>query len=148
MIIDLRRGNVLEAPRSEVKRIAFAVNAEGTNDGGFCAEVTQQLWPALRYLPTGMKLGTVSVNKVSDNLTLYACCVHSLSKEGWTDAPLHIKTCFDEITEMLAQETLDEEPVDSVLMGSGMIGQMQGANPFANLGAMARSPLYVRGWTL
>jgi len=42
----------------------------------------------------------------------------------------------------------DDEVIAVVLMGSGMVGQMSGADVFGNLGGMARSKKKVAVYTL
>lgn len=48
MIIETKNGDILAGNE---KRIAFAINTEGINDGGFARVVTKKYWPELTYIP-------------------------------------------------------------------------------------------------
>lgn len=114
MIIDEKRGDILA---SGEPHIAFAVNKEGINGNGFAGMVAFWFWPELAN--TGpLELGTV-LTKTVDGVHFYALCCHSLD-DGWPDQRDTIKKCFDAI------ET--NEPIASVAIGTGRVGQKQGAD--------------------
>lgn len=141
MIHDLIRGDVFAA---EERAIVFAVNTEGHNDAGFAGLVSSRYWPELAS--TGPKeLGTMLTRDVEypsgAPLTLAAVVCHSLGDAGWAEAPVHIEAALNQLG-------LVEFPAAVVLMGAGMIGQMQGADVFANLGAIARAERACRVYTL
>lgn len=118
MIIKTEKGDIL---KENEKRIAFAVNTEGTNDAGFAGIISYLFWPELAYIGE-TKLGTVLTKKV-DDIELFALCCHSL-KNGWNDQEEVIKECFDAIP--------GEEPVASIAIGTGLVGIISGAK-FASI---------------
>lgn len=138
MIIDFKQGDVLE---SREINIAFAVNTQGINDAGFAGQVAGRYWPRLASLGE-QEMGTVKKFTALDRI-FYAIVVHSLDKDpGWASAPSVLQQALDKIY---------HEAIGGLAMplpGAGMIGQMQGANVFANLGGIARSRTAVRVWSL
>lgn len=138
MIVDTVRGDVFKSPH---KYIAFAVNTEGYNDAGFAGAVSSRYWPELAN--TGKKqLGDVLRN-TADKKTFYAVVCHSLeAKDGWHYAATIVEKCLNKV------EVPDSETIAVVLMGSGMVGQLGGADIFAILGGIARSKKRVAVYTL
>ncbi len=125
MITDVVTGDVF---RTNLKHIAFAINAEGFNDAGFAGMVTSQFVPALEN--TGPKvLGTV-LSTTTRGKTFHGLVCHKLEIDGWKKTPEVIKICLDKI------EAPETEPIAIVLMGAGMIGQMSGADVKANIKAI------------
>ena len=127
MIDSTVKGNVLEAKE---KHVCFAVNTEGANDAGLAGAVTRD-WPELRYVGKS-KLGHVYSKEIGGRV-FHAVVCHSLGEEGWKGSPAVIRKCLDQI----GLEA--NEPVACVLFGSGMIGQLQGADQEANRKAMEDS---------
>jgi len=128
VIVDLVRANIFHTNH---KTIAFAVNIEGHNDSGFAGQVSSGYWRELA--DTGRKqLGDVLSREVGDK-TFYALVCHSLGKDGWKKTPETLEKCLNSIN------VPEDETIAIVLIGSGMIGQLGGADTFAVLGAMARS---------
>lgn len=128
MIAKRVRGDILETP---LRHIAFATNTEGFNDGGFAGVVSSKYWPDL--VITGPKnLGEVLSYECEDK-TFHALVCHSLKLRGWEKTPEAVAKCLDSLP------VSDDESVAVVLMGSGEIGQMQGADVPAILDALARS---------
>ena len=116
MINSTMKGDIFE---TDAKHIAFAVNTEGANDAGFAGQVAR-LWPEIAN--TGEQaLGTVLSKKIGDK-TYHALVCHSL-KNGWGDNQAEvIKNCFDAIPVEVG------EKIASIAIGSGLIGQLSGAN--------------------
>lgn len=117
MIVDQVRGDIFEAPQ---KYIAFAVNAEGYNDAGFAAQVSARIWPKLADTG-GNQLGEVLKHR-SGNKTYYALVCHTLDLDGWKETPRIALECLDKI------DVPNNEEIAVVLMGSGPVGKLQGAN--------------------
>ncbi|MFA6252129.1 MAG: hypothetical protein WCX74_01900 [Candidatus Paceibacterota bacterium] len=127
MIIKEEKGNIFG---TSCKHIVFAVNTEGINDSGFAGQVSDNYWPELAYV--GPKpLGTV-LSLQEEGITFYAIVCHSL-KEGWKEAPKVIEDCLNNL------DTPDGEPIASVQIGGGLIGQMSGADFPAIIQAMEHS---------
>lgn len=142
MIHDLIRGDVFAA---DERLIVFAINTEGHNDAGFAGLVSTRYWP--RLANTGpQELGSVLTQHLvmasGAPLNLAAIVCHSLGDAGWATAPEHIEAGLNQL------EIAPDMTAAVVLMGSGMIGQMQGADVFANLGAIARAKRPCRIYTL
>lgn len=114
MIIETKNGDILSGNE---KRIAFAINTEGINDGGFARVITKKYWPELTYIPK-TELGTVLIKKV-DNIEFFALTCHSL-KKGWNNQQEIIQKCFDAIP--------GDEPIASISIGRGYIGVRDGAD--------------------
>lgn len=128
MIIDTVRGDVF---RTALRHIAFAVNTNGYNGAGFAGLVASRHWPELA--DTGVKkLGSVMSRSVGEK-TFYALVCHTLNRSGWKKTPEIVAQCLDSL------DIPDGEPIAVVLMGSGRVGQMGGADVFAILGGLARS---------
>ena len=126
MIHDFVKGNILASPYTH---ICFAVNTEGYNDAGFAGLVASKYWPELA--DTGPKrLGETMTHTGYDGRVFHALVCHSL-KDGWEQTPEVLTKCLDSLA--LPQQSA------IVLVGGGMIGQMYGANVYANLGGIARS---------
>lgn len=123
MIVKTVNGDIFN---TDLKHIAFAVNAEGHNDSGFAGQVSARYWPELRNTG-GNKLGEV-LHHESDGKTFHALVCHTLRGEGW------------ERTHSLILQGLNSikgnEEIAVVLMGSGFVGQMSGANVKAILVAI------------
>lgn len=115
MIIKTKNGDIL---KGNEKRIAFAVNTDGENNGGFAGMISRRFWPELAHIGE-TKLGTVLTKKVG-GIEFFALCCHSLKKEGWNNQEEVIKECFDAIP--------GDEPVASISIGTGPIGVRSGAN--------------------
>jgi len=128
MIIRKERGNIFG---TNCKHIIFAVNTEGINDAGFAGQVSGNYWPALAHI--GPKpLGTVLSIKEEGGKTFHAIVCHSLRK-GWQKAPKMVEECLNNF------DVPDDEPIASVQIGGGLIGQMSGADFPAIIQAMERS---------
>ena len=128
MIVSRVRGDIFVAPQ---KHIAFAVNTQGYNDAGFAGQVSSQIWPKLASTG-GNKLGDVLAHKNGDK-TYHALVCHSLDSGGWNDTPRVARECLDKI------DISDDEEIAVVLMGSGPVGMMQGADVEAILKGMEQS---------
>lgn len=128
MIINRVRGDIFEASQ---KHIAFAVNTEGYNEAGFAGQVSSRIWPKLTNTG-GNELGEVLTHKNSSK-TYHALVCHSLEPGGWNDTPRVVRECLDKI------DVPDGEEIAVVLMGSGPVGMMQGADVEAILAGMQNS---------
>jgi hypothetical protein len=138
MIIDIIKGDIFKDAPTD---IVFAINMEGANDAGFAGLVAERYWPKLATLvPAGY--GQVA-SHVKDGITFWAICCHSLDPGGWDFAPGFIEAGLNILFGGNPKHTYSV-----VLMGAGMIGQMQGANVFANLGAIARAKPACKIYTL
>lgn len=115
MIIKNKQG--YDILRSNEKRIAFAVNIEGYNDAGFAGIISRKYWPDLANFGP-CDLGTV-LSKQVDDTTFYALVCHSL-KRGWFNQTETIKICFDSIK--------TNDPIATISIGTGLIGQLSGAD--------------------
>ena len=136
MIVDMIRADVLKAPQ---RHIVFAVNMEGFNDVGFAGQVSSRFWQELAS--TGpKKLGEVMTHEAGDH-TFHAVVCYSLGKGGWQQTP-------ELVTSALNVMDVAKESIAVVLMGAGMVGQMSGADVYANLGALARSNKRIVVYTL
>ena len=114
MIIKTTKGDILINCE---RRIVFAINTEGINDGGFSGMVSRRYWSELAHIGK-TKLGTVLTKKV-DGIEFFAICCHSL-EHGWHNQKEIITQCFDAIP--------GDEPVASIAIGTGFVGAMQGAD--------------------
>jgi len=128
MIVKRVRGDIFAASQ---KHIAFAVNTEGYNDAGFAGQVSSRIWPKLAKTG-GNQLGEVLTHK-NGTKTYHALVCHSLELGGWDDTPRVARECLDKIKAPANQE------IAVVLMGSGPVGMMQGANVEAILAGMQNS---------
>ena len=128
MIIDMRRGDIFEAP---YQHIAFATNIQGHGDEGFAGQVSSRFWPELADLGP-KKLGEVLSHTV-DGKTFHAIVCHSLRGYGWQDTPRVLEECLNSL------DIPNDETIAIVAIGSGKSGQKHGADTFAIFGAMARS---------
>ncbi len=105
--------------KSRAKHIAFAINKEGFNDSGFAGKVSEQYWPELAICGEH-EIGTV-LSKTVGSTTFHALVCHSL-REGWgEDQAAVIQECFDNIP-------VDDEPIHTIAIGTGLIGIMSGAD--------------------
>ena len=129
MIIGITKGDIFGTP---YKHIAFAVNTEGFNDSGFAGVISRRYWSKLAN-NGGNELGEILTKEVGGKV-FHALVCHSLGKDGWKQTPEIVEKCLD-----LLNLSPDGETLAIVLMGAGMIGQMQGADVLSILGAMARS---------
>ncbi len=128
MIVNQVHGDIFAAPQ---KHIAFAVNTQGYNDDGFAGQISSRIWPMLANTG-GNRLGEVLTYKHYDK-TYHALVCHSLDPGGWNDTPRIARECLDKIY------LPDDEEIAIVLMGSGPLGMMQGANVKAILTGMEQS---------
>ena len=128
MIVNRVCGDIFAATQ---KHIAFAVNTQGYNDAGFAGQVSSRIWPKLASTG-GNELGEVLTHK-NGNKTYHALVCHSLDSGGWNDTPHVARECIDKI------EVSDDEEIAVVLMGSGPVGMMQGADVEAILKGMEKS---------
>lgn len=128
MILDRVRGDIFAAPQ---KHIAFAVNTQGYNDAGFAGQVSSRVWPELENTG-GNELGEVLKHPYGTK-TYHALVCHSLDGGGWDETPRVAKECLDKL------DVPDDEEIAVVLMGSGPVGMMQGANVEAILAGMETS---------
>lgn len=140
MIVKTVQGNVFD---TSLNHIAFAVNTEGYNDSGFAGAVSSRFWPTLSNIGP-RKLGeTLSFSsKETDGKTFHALVCHSLEGEGWKKTPEEVVRCLDQL------DVPTNEHIAVVLMGSGMIGQMMGANVPAILNGMKKSKKKLEVYTL
>ena len=137
MVVKQVRGDIFSSPHPH---IVFAVNTEGYNDAGFAGAVSGRYWSELAN--TGKKkLGDVLHKTVGDK-TFHAVVCHSLDRGGWDNTPQIVEKALNEL------DIPKDETVGVVLMGSGMIGQMQGADVRAILSAMERSKKSVTVYSL
>lgn len=113
------------------KHIAFAVNTQGYNDSGFAGQVSSVIWPELANTG-GNVLGEVLSHK-NGTKTYHALVCHSLDSGGWNQTPQIACDCLSKI-----DIPIDEE-IAIVLMGSGLVGMMQGADVNAILSALEKS---------
>ncbi len=117
MIIDHVFEDIFLAPQ---KHIAFAINIQGCNDAGFAGQVSSRIWPELTDTG-GNELGDILTHKNADKI-YYALVCWSLDPGGWDATPRVVRECFDKI------EIPDDEEIAVVLMGSGPVGMMPGAD--------------------
>jgi hypothetical protein len=134
--VEVVRGDVFQAPE---KHVAFAVNTEGFNDAGFAGEVAYRFWPELASIGS-QDIGTVIQHHCDDGRVYSACVCHSLNEDGWMHTPELVTICLDKI------ET--DDVIACVLMGSGFIGQIQGADVNAILKGIEKSSRKVRVYHL
>ncbi len=128
MIIDTVRGDIFG---TDCKHVGFAVNTQGYNDAGFAGMVASRHWPGLDN--TGEKqLGEI-LSHMTAGKTFHALVCHSLDKGGWDKTAEVVTKCLDQL------KIPEEEPIALVLMGSGPVGQAQGADVYAIMGGIARS---------
>mgnify|MGYP001590620607 FL=1 len=128
MIVNRVRGDIFAAPQ---KHIAFAVNTQGYNDAGFAGQVSSRIWPKLASTG-GNELGEVLTHK-NGNKTYHALVCYSLDSGGWNDTPRVARECLDKI------DVPNDEEIAVVLMDSGPVGMMQGADVNAILAGMEQS---------
>lgn len=128
MIVNRVRGDIFAAPQ---KHIAFAVNTQGYNDSGFAGQVSSRIWPELANTG-GNGLGDVLIHRSGDK-TYYALVCHSLDSGGWNETSRVARECLNKI------DVSDGEEIAVVLMGSGPVGMMQGADVNAILASMEDS---------
>ena len=128
MIVNRVRGDIFAAPQ---KHIAFAVNTQGYNDAGFAGQVSARIWPELANTG-GNRLGDVLTHQNSSK-TYHALVCHSFESGGWNETPEVARACLDKI------DAPEDEEIAVVLMGSGPVGVMQGANVEAILAGLEQS---------
>lgn len=126
MIVGRTQGDVFD---THLKHIAFAVSAEGYNNSGFAGAVSSLHWPELS-LNSGNQLGEVLHHK-SGEITFHALVCHDFGISGWTQTPQFVEQCLNSIE--------GDEEIAIVLMGSGFVGQLNGANVEAIQDAIRRS---------
>ena len=116
MVVSTENKNIFE---TEAKHIAFAINKEGYNDAGFAGAVSAKFWPELANCGVH-EIGTVLSKTVGDK-TFHGLVCHSLY-EGWGDSQAEtIKNCFNSIP------VSDDEPIATIAIGTGFVGQWSGA---------------------
>lgn len=128
MITKKIKGDILSSAHVH---IVFASNVEGYNDAGFAGLISSRYWPELANIGA-QPFGKV-LEKSSNGKVFHALVCHSLRETGWNGAAKAIREGLDGI--MVAPD----EEIGVVMMGAGMIGQMQGADVAANLKAMEES---------
>lgn len=138
MLVDAQRGDIFGTTHIH---IVFAVNTEGYNDAGFAGLVSSRYWPQLADTG-GNKLGDVLIKQVGDHRTFHALVCHELSGTGWKQTPHYVEECLNKL------DVPEDETLGVVLMGSGPIGQMGGADVFAIIGSIARSKRKAAIYTL
>lgn len=111
MIKEIKQGDILNE-----NVICFAVNSEGINDSGFAGLISRKYWPELENIGP-CEIGKV-LKKQVEGKKFYALVCHSLN-DGWKDQHEVIKKCFDSI---------DENDVSSIAIGTGLVGVLSGAN--------------------
>lgn len=104
---------------TNTKHIVFAINSEGINDSGFAGMVAREYWHELKFCGFN-EIGTV-LSKKSGDTTFHALVTHSLHKDWGENQNVIIKECFDKIQS-------NGEEISSILIGSGFVGQLSGAN--------------------
>lgn len=148
MIIDVVRRDIFV---SEHEHVVFAANTEGKNDSGFAGQVARRCWQGLfdagkRSLGEVLKHHTPARSTLGGyqepERTYYAVVCHSLYS-GWGDAPRALEEGLESIGE--AEKPLE---VGAVLMGADVVGQVQGADPMQNMGALARSRHHITVYSL
>lgn len=138
MITNQVQGDIFAAPQ---RHIAFAVNVEGLNDSGFAGKVAERFWPELANIGKN-KLGKVLTRKEGEK-TYYALVCHSLTKRnGWKTTPKVVRECLDKL------RVPKDEEIAVVLMGSGPVGQLGGANVSAIVDAIDAAKKKVVVFTL
>jgi len=135
MIVNRVQGDVFKTP---LKHIAFAVNTEGSNDSGFAGAVTSKYWPFLEN--TGGNTLDEVLHHTSKGKTFHALVCHELKANGWAQTPQLVEQGLNSIP--------GNEEIAVVLIGSGFIGQMAGADVKAILGAMERSNKRIHVYSL
>jgi hypothetical protein len=136
MIVDIIQGDIFKTPH---KHIAFATNTEGYNDAGFAGTVAFRYWPELTSIGPN-KLGKVISKKIKGKI-FHALVCHSLGSTGWRKTPQIITKCLDLL------DVPDDETIAIVLVGTGGVGQIGGADVFSILGGMARSKKRIAVYT-
>lgn len=137
MIVDRVQGDILESP---YRYIAFAVNTSGINDSGFASVISDKYWRELVYVGEN-PLRTVLSKDIGGH-TLFALVCHDLCVGGWKKTPEVVTECLDSI------EIPDDQTIACVLMGSGPVGQMSGADVEKIMGGIARSKKKVAVYSL
>jgi hypothetical protein len=136
MIINVINENVFG---THCKHIAYAVDMEGQNSGGFAA-VVAAIIPGTAYIGKH-PLGTTLSVKVGKK-TYHALVCRSV-KSGWDKTPQAIVECLDKI------DIPDEEPIAVVLPGGSMSAQIYtGADVRANTEALHTSKKSIIVYTL
>ena len=112
MIVRAIQGDVFA---SDAKHIAFAINSEGINDGGFSGAVYRNYWKELGFCGEH-EIGAVLSKTVGDK-TFHAMVCHSLDgHKGWgKNLPELIKECFDKIP-------ANGEEIATIAIGTGYVG--------------------------
>mgnify|MGYP000884491315 CR=1 FL=1 len=136
MIKKCIKGDVFE---TTLTHIAFAVNTEGYNDSGFAGKVSR-IWPELAN--TGPKNLGDTMSKTIGGKTYHALVCHSLKIGGWSNTPKIVQECLNKL------DVPETEPIATVLMGSGYVGRMSGADVEAIKKGMAHSNKTVVIYTL
>ena len=134
MIVKRVQGDVFKAAQ---KHIAFAVHTAGFNDSGFAGQVSSRFWSELENTG-GNRLGEILSHQAGGK-TFHALVCHELKVDGWSQTPQLVESCLNSIP--------GNDEIAVVLMGSGFVGQMGGANTQAILAAMDRSSKRVHVYT-
>ena len=105
--------------KSNPKHIAFSINTEGYNVGGFAGDVVEKGWKELENFGKHRR-GSVFSKKIGD-ITYHALVCHSLHN-GWGNSQVEtIKRCFNKID-------ANGEVINSIAIGTGLVGKMSGAD--------------------
>lgn len=121
MIVKKIRGDIF----STVDRhIVFALNIEGINDSGFAGQVARIGFSEILntngknvFTREDLSYGMV-ISKEIKGKTYHGIVCHSL-RSGWNNAERHILKGLNQLNV--------QEPMSVVLIGAGLIGQIQGA---------------------
>ena len=137
MIADFIKGDVF---LGQERHVLFAVNTEGVNDAGFAGQVAL-FWPRLRNLGEQEMGSVLSYRSDGMDKTYHALVCHSLGSGGWKETPEALAICLAKLSH------LGNQYVAAVLMGSGPVGRMMGADVGAILKVLAQSDLYLAIYT-
>jgi len=128
MIEDVAKGNIFA---TTLRNIAFAINAGGKNDSGFAGQVLELFTP--RFNKTGKRnLGEV-ITVETEGKIFHGLVCHRFGLNGWEKSPETITACLDKIN------LAPGDAIAVVLMGSGFLGRLEGADVAANIRAIHRS---------
>ena len=125
--------------KTSCEHIVFALNSRGDNKSGFAALVSRDFWPEL--VDTGpKKLGEILSRKV-EGKTFHAIVCYNKSIGGWEETPKIVEKCLNSL------DVPVNEAIAIVLMGSGIMEQVERADKSAILDAMARSKKHLVVYT-
>lgn len=118
MVTKYTQGDVFA---SKHKTIIFATNTDGLNDAGFAGLVTRRYWPALHDRQKRVMGSIRSARFDMMDVTFHALVCHDLNDGGWLYTAHHIRQGLNQLAET------NPGIMACVLMGSGPVGQSQGA---------------------